>query len=328
MKLRPRQSAAVAAAHAALDRHGNTLLVAPTGAGKSIMLSAIAGARGGKALVLQHRGELLAQNARAFRLVHPRLPVSLFDAASKSFRGRAVFATVQALLSDRVRLPAFRILAIDEAHHAVAESYASVIARARAVNPGIEIFGATATPRRGDGVELRALFDNVADEITLAELTEAGALVRPRIFTPDIGKDGQIADRAIALWAKGDAAAGIPACRTRATLAFCASVAQAEQMAHAFRRAGIAAAALHGALPAHVRAVRLDAFARGRIKVLANVAVLTEGFDHPPVGCVMLLRPCGAKALLTQMIGRGLRAAPGKRDCVVLDFGASFSEAA
>ena len=116
----------------------------------------------------------------------------------------------------------------------------------------------------------------------------------------------------------------------RPTVVFCSTVAHAAHVAEAFNAAGIPAGLIHGDLPGEERRAILAAFARGEIRVITNVAVLTEGWDHPPTSCVVLLRPSSYKSTMIQMVGRGLRIVdpaefPGvvKTDCIVLDFGTS-----
>lgn len=346
----------------ALDKHGNTVLIAPTGAGKTIMLSAVAGHRinnapagqPNKGLILQHRDELVDQNSKKFRKVNPHISISLFDAKSKSWGGRAIFAMVQTLARNLDRIPALDTITTDEAHHATAPSYRAIYDAARAKNPNVKIFGVTATPNRGDGTPMRDIFDNVADQISIGELIATGHLVRPRTFVLDVGVGAQlqsvrrlasdfdmsqvaqimdreiVTDQIVHLWAHGDEARGLPSCRKRPTVVFCSTVAHAEHVTEAFRAAGVRAECVHGDLTKTHRADTLAAFQKGRIEVLVNVAVLTEGFDHPPTSCVILLRPSSYKSTMVQMIGRGLRTIdpdefPGviKTDCIVLDFGTS-----
>src|SRR5262245_18856233 len=197
MRLRPRQQEATDRSLAALEAHTNTLLVAPTRAGKTLVLTAVVGrrihsapeGRPNKALILQHRDELTDQNVSKFRAVNPSIPVSIFDASSKSWRGSAVFGMVPTLARDAnlANFPELDSLTVDEAHHAPAASYRKIIDRAREVNPNVAVFGVTATPNRGDGTPMREIFDNVADQITIGELISTGHLVRPRTYVLDVG---------------------------------------------------------------------------------------------------------------------------------------------
>lgn len=193
MLLRPRQKTFVDRSISALDAHGNTLGVAPTGAGKTIMLSGVVGrmleANDAKAAVLAHRDELTAQNVLKFAKVNPKISTSIFDARSKSWRGRTTFAMVptQARATNLDAMPALDLLVIDEAHHVAADSYRRIIDRARDRNPEIRVFGVTATPNRGDKKGLRPVFSNVSDQISIGELIASGHLVPPRTFVIDVG---------------------------------------------------------------------------------------------------------------------------------------------
>ncbi|MGH8572846.1 MAG: DEAD/DEAH box helicase, partial [Gammaproteobacteria bacterium] len=193
MILRPRQRLLIERSLRALDIHGNTLAVGPCGSGKTIMLSAVAGALltepDAKACILAHRDELTEQNRAKFSRVNPGIMTSVFDADEKSWAGQATFAMVQTLARDRhlEAVPALDLLVIDETHHAAAPSYRRVIDRVLAKDPETQIYGVTATAVRGDGKGLREVFTNVADQITLAELIASGHLVPPRTFVIDVG---------------------------------------------------------------------------------------------------------------------------------------------
>ena len=352
MRLRPRQKLFVERSLSALGTRDNTLGIAPTGAGKTIMLSAVTGDSLGdtdaKACVLAHRDELTAQNRDKFRRVVPDVSTSVVDATTKSWAGQVTFAMVPTLAREAnlAGMPKLDLLVIDEAHHAVADSYRRIIDRVRGTNPDARIFGVTATPTRGDKKGLRAVFDNVADQVRLGELIASGHLVPPRTFVIDVGVQdklkavrktvsdfdmsevAEIMDRApiteevVRNWQEKAA--------DRPTVVFCSTVAHAGHVAEAFNDAGIPTGLIHGDLPGDERRNILAAFAKGEIRVITNVAVLTEGWDHPPTSCVVLLRPSSYKSTMIQMVGRGLRTVdpaehPGvvKTDCVVLDFGTS-----
>ncbi|MFN7174544.1 MAG: DEAD/DEAH box helicase [Thermaurantiacus tibetensis] len=261
MLLRPRQKVFVEHSLAALDTHGNTLGVAPTGAGKTIMLSAVVQGRlagtDAKAAVLAHRDELTAQNRAKFGRVAPAITTSVVDAAEKSWSGQVTFAMVPTLAraANLEAMPALDLLVIDEAHHAVADSYRRILDRALQRNPMCRIYGVTATPNRGDKVGLRQVFSNVADQIRLGELIASGHLVPPRTFIIDVGVQEElrsvrrvgedfdmaevarvmdrvpVTDAVIRHWKDkaGD----------RPTVVFCSTVAHAEHVAGAFNAAGV-----------------------------------------------------------------------------------------
>jgi DNA repair protein RadD len=352
MLLRPRQKQFVARSVGALRAHGNTLAVAPTGAGKTIMLSAVAGEMlanpDAKACVLAHRDELTEQNRTKFARVNPAITTSVVDARTKSWHGQVIFAMAPTLAraANLTALPALDLLIVDEAHHAAAESYRRVIDCARDRNSSCRIYGVTATPNRGDRKGLRPIFSNVADQIRIGELIVSGHLVPPRTFVIDVGVQDQLCkvrraaddfdmsevDRVMNRAPINEAVgkhwrekAG-----DRQTVVFCSTIDHAANVCAAFNSAGVSAVMVTGEMAEAERRAVLAAYASGEAQVIVNVAVLTEGWDHPPTSAIVLLRPSSFKATLIQMVGRGLRPVnpqehPGviKTDCIVLDFGIS-----
>lgn len=357
MKLRPRQQQFVDRCVAALQEYGNTLGVAPTGAGKTLMLSSVIeewlrsdkdGAIQGKACVLAHRDELTRQNEDKFQRITQGLSTSVVNASQKSWKGDVTFAMVQTLArqSNLLTMPALDLLVIDEAHHVAAPSYQRIIQQAKAHHPAMAVLGVTATPKRGDKQGLQSVFSNVADQIRLGEMIHEGYLVKPRTFVIDVGAtddlkkvkktvddfdmhevekimDKQVIHHeVIQHWQKvaGD----------RQTIVFASTVKHAQHVCQAFCHAGIKADVIHGELPTAERCAHLDAFDNGELQVLINCFVLSEGFDSQPVSCVVLLRPSSYHSTYTQMVGRGLRTVDPvlypdvmKSDCIVLDFGTS-----
>ena len=352
MLLRPRQKTFVDRSVAALEAEGNTLSVAPTGAGKTVMFSAILGRLvsgvDSKALVLAHRDELTAQNRALFETMNPDISTSVYDATTKSWDGQVTFSMVPTLSRDNnlSTMPSIDLLVIDEAHHAVADTYQKIVNAAKEKNENCRVLGVTATPNRSDDRGLIEVFTNVGDQILVGELIRSGHLVPPRTFIMDLGvrnklldlkKTGEdfdmeaveeilnqrpINEAVVDTWK--EKANGRP------TVVFCSTVEHARTVSIAFEDGGVAAAFVHGSLSPTDRQRELEKFQTGEVSVIVNVAVLTEGWDYPPTSCVVLLRPSSAKSTMIQMIGRGLRTIdaekyPGvkKSDCIVLDFGTS-----
>jgi superfamily II DNA or RNA helicase len=351
MLLRPYQEVAVNDAIKALDKHGNTLVVAPTGAGKTIMLSALVGKRhkeGKKILIVQHRDELVEQNQSKFKKVNPYITTSIVNGTVKHWDGDAVFSMVQTISRERNlrNRPKFDMLVIDEGHHAAADTYRRVVDAVLEDNDKAEIVGFTATPNRGDGKGLRDVFNNCAHQIEIGSLIQEGFLVRPKTFVVDLGVNDQlnkvtkrgkeydmeevaaimnrqvINDRIVREWKEkaGD----------RKTVVFCSTIKHAENLCRAFQDAEVNAEYITGKTDKTYRQGVLHDLEHGDLQVVVNVAVLTEGFDAPPVSCVVLTRPCSQKGTMVQMIGRGLRIVDPelypntiKTDCIVMDFGTS-----
>jgi superfamily II DNA or RNA helicase len=352
MLLRPRQKQFVERSLKALGEHGNTLAVAPTGAGKTVCLSAVVGGQIGgtaaKAAVLAHRDELTAQNRDKFHRVAPGITTSVVDASEKSWTGQTTFAMVPTLTrgANLDAMPALDLLVIDEAHHAVADSYRRIIDRALQRNPQCRIYGVTATPNRGDRRGLRPIFSNVADQIRIGELVQSGHLVPPRTFVIDVGVQDELSRvRRVGddfdMAAVGKIMNQTPVneaiiqhwreqAGTRQTVMFCSTVEHATAITASLTAAGVAAVLITGEMADDARRAALARYGAGRIQVVVNVAVLTEGWDHPPTSCVVLLRPSSYKSTMIQMVGRGLRTVNPeehqgviKTDCIVLDFGTS-----
>lgn len=340
MNLRPYQERAVESVSAQLARRDDTLLVAPTGSGKSLLIAAVAEAerqrlgRPINVLVGQHRGELARQNRERFERFNRGWATAMFDADTKrfappqGFNGAATFAMIPTLCQPKAlaQLPAFDLFLLDEAHHGPAPTYVRTIAAAREKNPALKLVGFTATPERGDGKTLGSVFGSVAEQIGLGELIEEGFLVPPRALAAEAELAGHLRSVSRSCGGRGDfdmtevaklidqepitnrmidlwqEAAG-----SRRTIVFCSTVAHARHVAAAFKARGVASGVVTGEDEATQRAGTLRALARGEIQVVVNCMTLTEGFDEQSLGCVVILRPSAFRSLVIQIIGRGLR---------------------
>jgi len=340
--LRPYQREAVDAIHAKLDEHRSTLLILPTGCGKTVTFGWLAreyAEQGKRTLVLAHRGELITQAVE--KLSHIGLVCEKEMASHDAFCQpdcHATIATVQTLQRNRLkRWPAdhFDLIITDEAHHATAGSYQKIYEhfwKAKHV-------GVTATADRGDKINLGGVFESVAYEMLLwdavhyhnPETNEIDPMLS-RLSAVQV--DTQIDLRNIRTTAgdynQAELEAAIrpfievlanetkKAIGDRPTLVFTPDVGSAQAMASALASLGLKADYVHGADPR--RDEKIAAFQRQEIKVLCNCALLTEGFDAPHVAAVVLCRPTKSRALYCQMVGRGTRLAPGKTDCLIVDF--------
>jgi DNA repair protein RadD len=351
--LRPYQREAVDAALLKLET-GNPLIIAPTGAGKTIMLSSLIGEvaprlGNGITMVLQHRTELVKQNSEKFLKVNKGAPIGYFTGKSRLGLGSAktIFATVQTIgkqsFRDHWKLP-IDLLAIDECHHTGANSYGETVEFLEARNPALRVAGFTATPEGGAG--LGDVYDETTYNIEIDTLIEDGYLVQPDSWMIDIGLNEPIAELGEQRNRISDAAYNrkladiykpkldqvVKTWEERAddrhTVVFATTIEQGKEVAQTFRDRGHSAMAISSKMSQADIRHYVDAFARGEFHVLVNVAILTEGYDCPPIDCVVLMRSCSSHPTMVQMVGRGLRPVDPKeypwskkKDCLVLDFG-------
>jgi len=335
--LRPYQQEAITAVEAALERGVRRPLVAlPTGTGKTCVVASLIAKRGGSALVLAHRDELLRQAAGKIQVADPTLALGVgFVAAERDdVAAPVVVGSVQTLArSNRLaRLPRrFDTVVVDECHHAAARSYRRILAH---LEPSPLILGVTATPQRSDGKPLGEVWEEIVYQRGIAEMIRAGYLtdvrgIRVGLEHVDLdqvaqsGGDFQADALGDALEQASAPRHVLAAYRTHASgrkaLVFVPTVALANRMAGVFCDAGIPAEALDGTPPIEGRQAILCRLQTGETRVQANVAVLTEGVDVPAVDCIVMATPTRSQVKYTQAVGRGLRPFPGKEDCLVID---------
>lgn len=338
MELRPYQREAVEAIERewGLGRRA-TLLVLPTGCGKTVVFNEVARReveRGGRVLVLAHRGELLDQAADKLRRA-TGLSCAVEKAGQTSVGRfeRVVVGSVQTLMRER-RLAAlgrgrFTLVIVDEAHHAVSASYRQVLE----YFDGARVLGVTATADRGDRKSLGEVFDSLAYEYSLPQAIRDGYLVPIEAQTVPLQIDitgvstrsgdyapegiGTALDPYLPAIADEMASAGL---RGGRTVVFLPLVATSQKFCRLLRERGFRASEVNGESPD--RAEVLAAFDRGESDVLCNSMLLTEGWDCPSVDCVVVLRPTKVRSLYAQMVGRGTRLSPGtgKERLLLLDF--------
>lgn len=331
MTLRPYQRDAVESVERGWAEASKQLLVAPTGAGKTIMFAALAAREPRRTLILAHREELIGQAAEKIeRSTGIKTEIEKAERAA-SPSARVVVASVQTLQGDRLlRWPRdhFALVVADEAHHAVADTWQRVLNH---FDPDTDThtLGVTATPDRGDKRQLGSYFERVAAEIKLVDLIKDGYLAPITIRTVpleidltkvsstagdlDAGELGSALDPyldQIAAALKGHAPG-------RRTLAFLPLIATSKKFAEACLRAGLRAEHVDGY--DKQRAEKLERFASFEFDVLTNAMLLTEGFDDPGIDCILVLRPTRSRPLYAQMIGRGTRVEPLKDDLLILD---------
>lgn len=310
-----------------------TLLVLPTGTGKTIVFCSVSEEvvrRGGRVLVLAHRGELLDQAADKMRK-STGLACALEKAESTCIGEweRITVGSVQTLMRER-RLQKFspnyfQTVIVDEAHHCLSETYQRVLTHFGSAN----VLGVTATPDRGDKQSLGQYFESLAYEYTLPRAVRDGFLCNIVAKTIPLeidlagvkqqNGDYQVAGLATALdpYLK-QIADEIAKHSDRKIVVFLPLIATAKKFTHMLRCRGVDATEING--ESMDRAEILERFDKQTGGVLCNAMLLTEGWDCPSVDCICVLRPTRIRSLYCQMVGRGTRIHPGKENLLILDF--------
>ena len=334
-ELRPYQAEAKQAILAAWDEgYRKTLLVLPTGCGKTVVFSSVTENqvnKGHRVLIMAHRGELLDQAAD--KLKEASGLDSVLEKAESTSLGSFLPVTVgsvQSLAQEKrlARFPNnyFQDIIVDEAHHCLSDSYKRVLDHF----PNANILGVTATPDRGDMKNLGEFFDSKAYEYSMTEAIREGYLCP--IKAQMIPLELDIADVGIS---SGDFSAGeighalepylhqiasemANYCRGRKTVVFLPLIATSQKFCAMLNDAGLRAAEVNG--NSDDRSEVLADFEAGKYDVLCNSMLLTEGWDCPSVNCIVVLRPTKIRSLYQQMVGRGMRLSPGKTELLLLDF--------
>lgn len=328
--LRPYQQILVDGARAEVLRgNRSVLMVAPTGAGKTVMAAwmvAKASARGKRTWFVVHRRELLHQSSRTFDAVG--VSHGICAAGFSQCKSLAQICGVQSLLRRIDKMPAPDMIIWDEAHHIASESWSKIYSRF----PDAVHLGVTATPTRLDGTGLRQWFSSMVTGPTTKSLIDDGMLAPFKMFAPSI-PDMSGAKMRAGDFAHGDVEATMDRpsitgdavahyqrlCAGQRAIAFCASVAHSQHVVEAFKASGIAAAHLDGTTSKPDRDRLLADFKRGTVRVISNVDLFGEGFDVPAIEAAILLRPTQSLSLYLQQCGRALRTNPGKTYATILD---------
>lgn len=311
-----------------------TLLVLPTGCGKTVVFAKVAEdcvRKGSRVLILAHRGELLEQAAD--KIYKSTGLMCATEKAEESCIGswyRIAVGSVQTLMHekrlDRFREDYFGTIIIDEAHHCLSDSYQRVLRHF----PEAKVLGVTATPDRGDMRNLGEYFDSLAYEYTLPKAIKEGYLAPIKALTLPLKLDLSGVGISAGDFKAGDLGTALDPylqqiaeemrnyCRDRKTVVFLPLVKTSQKFCAILNEMGFSAAEVNG--ESADRAQVLKAFEEGNYNVLCNSMLLTEGWDCPSVDCVIVLRPTKVRSLYSQMVGRGTRLYPGKDHLLLLDF--------
>lgn len=298
-----------------------------------------------RCLIIAHRNELIDQPIERLAMFWPHLRSrsGIVMAGQDECDKQIIVATVQTL-NAKGRLE--RILAhgpidylvTDECHHAPANTYVQVYECLREANPNLRHVGVTATPLRADGEGLRKVYEKESAHYGIKELVRLGFLAPPRwlgiktgislkgVSSNGGGEDRDFNQRQLASIFETDNCFELVVeshkkyAAERPSICFTVSVEGAHDLAKKFNEAGIPAAAADGTTPKPERKQIINDFRAGRLQVLCNVGLWTEGLDLPELSCVHMVRPTQSDGLYAQCIGRGLRILPGKEDALILDY--------
>ena len=335
MELRPyQQEAREAVRKEWTEGRKRTLLVLPTGTGKTVVFSKIIEDQvreGKRVLVLAHRSELLDQASDKLKTA-TGLGTALEKAENTSIGSwyRVVVGSVQTMQREK-RLNQFPpdwfdVIVVDEAHHAISDGYQKVLNHFK----DSEVLGVTATPDRGDMKNLGSYFDSLAYEYSLVQAIKDGYLSKIKALTIPINLDLSSVSMSAGDFKASDVGTALDPylvqisdemaeyCKDRKTVVFLPLVKTSQKFRDILNERGFKAAEVNG--ESKDRAEVLEDFEKGRYNVLCNSMLLTEGWDCPSVDCVVVLRPTKVRALYSQMVGRGTRLFPGKDELLLLDF--------
>ena len=352
LELRPYQRAAIDGLYNYWsDKKGdNPIIVAPTGSGKSLIIAHLIkdamGYPGTRVLILTHVKELLEQNASELVTLYPDADVGFYSASLKKkvLRKPITFAGIQSIHKKAYDMvPAPDLVIVDEAHlipKTDGTRYNKFLSDLRVCNRGVKVVGLTATPYRLDSGWLHegdnAIFDGIAYDIPVADLMEQGFLApvisKSGVKTIDLSnvgkRGGEYIESELAKAASDpelvtETVAEIVryGAERKAWLVFACGVNHAELLRAEFETHGIEADVVTGADGMSERADKIERFRNGGSKCLINVNVLTTGFNVPHVDLVAIVRATESTGLYIQIVGRGTRIAPGKENCLVLDYG-------
>lgn len=328
--LRPYQTEDVRRIRHAFASARSVLYQLPTGGGKTVAFAYIAkGAaeKGNRVVVVVHRRELLLQGSRALREL--QVPHGIVAPGFPMVKMQTQIASVQTLVRRASKMAPPDLLILDEAHHAVAGSWAKV----REAWPKARILGVTATPSRLDGRGLNEVFEVLVVGPSMKSLVDQGYLVPIEVYAPPVRADLSNLHTIGGDFDRGEAAKAVDTpvivgdavdhyrrlCNGRRAIAFTATLDHARHTMEAFSAAGIPAGMVDGEMASEERDRVLARFSSGAIRVLTSCQVIEEGFDCPSAEVAILLRPTTSVRVYLQQVGRIMRPAPGKAHGTVLD---------
>ncbi|PHZ16287.1 P-loop containing nucleoside triphosphate hydrolase protein [Rhizopus microsporus ATCC 52813] len=300
-----------------------------------------------KVLLLAHRQELLNQAYNQIKRYNPNLTVEIdqgkrvanYESADVIIASVPTLGRSKSNRIDNLDPSQFKAVLIDEAHHAVADSYQNIIHHFSESSNKVLIWGCSATVRRHDGLSLADVFEKMTYHMDFLDLVEQGYLCPMKVTTVQTSIDlsdvrhyggdfviSQLSN-AVNIRARNDVVISSwknYAAGRQSTLVFAVDIQHTQDLCNAFRQQGIEANFITSKTPEMTRQQIIQDFRDRKLPVLINCAILTEGTDMPSVDCILMARPTRSATLFQQMFGRGLRLHKGKKDCLVIDFADNF----
>lgn len=325
------------------------LVCLPTGTGKTIIFALLAKKLNLKTLIIAHRQELIEQAFEKIKKVWFDSDVGIVKAQRNEINGQVVIASVQTICRKKrlkqIASQNFQLMIIDEAHHAVAQTYKDIVEKLGFLesNTSKLLIGVTATPNRTDNAGLIEIFESCVYQKSINEMIHSKYLcdIQGKQIITSIGlnsikmgitkniiteeKDFDINKLAKKINTEKRNKQVVDSfvrhvSNRKKSLVFCVNVLHCKDLAQMFSQHGFSCSEIHGNMKPTQRKKILDDFHANKYQVLTNCMILTEGFDCPDIDCIVMARPTCSPSLYLQMLGRGTRIHENKKDCFVLDF--------
>ena len=314
------------------------LIVMPTGSGKTITFLSYLINTGKKALILAHTVDLVRQTYEVLKSMNPKFHFDVLNKNTDLFKTQIIVSTIQSLMCGntlkKLKNIGIDILIIDEAHHALSNSYLKAIQELEFnANKQKILLGFTATPMRGDTRNLNEVFEEEVYRKEIFELIEKGILTDIKGYRIKTGVNLTGIRTQYGDFSQSELTAVVNTeernelalksffdiCPNKKTIIFCTNIKHSEDIAKVFIKNGIKCKAVHGKLPRNKRFQIIEDFKKGNIQVITNCQLFTEGFDEPSIEAIIMARPTKSLPLYLQMMGRGIRISPGKKYCTLIE---------
>lgn len=311
----------------------------PTASGKTLLFGMIAKTLRKRTIIVAHREELLQQAVEKIKMIMPDANIGILQGSNRDGLYKEIcVASIQTAVRHIPELQTrhFQLAVCDEAHHIVANTYKKVFRSLGFLNDNPEklLIGVTATAFRADDKQLGEIFQEVSYKKSIISMIREGYLSDIKGLSVETTTDISSVKTRVGDFAVDELAVAVDTPErnkivvdtykdygeNRRGVVFAVKVDHAVHLAEEFRKQGVSCEAVYGDMPSEQRYDILKRYSEGKIQIITNVAILTEGWDAPFTDIIMLARPTKSKGLLIQEVGRGLRTAPGKKNCLIIDF--------